>query len=531
MDAAEPPGMPRAMRTRRRCSGFALAAGALVALLALPSCHPGGRHGAVDWVASCAVPRFDPDGPPNDVRWAIERLLSFGLTSETESGRIEGAAADRYQVSPDGLAWTFHLRSGLRFTDGKPCTSADFRAALAAGLARGDHGVHAALLGALRGLKPARAGRRRTPLGIETPDARTLILRLDHPDSLLPAKLALPGVGVPWRSRLAGEWSAVVGLGPYRLARAEGGVRLVLARASGPGPDSVRVRFVIGVARLRDLLRAARADLLWPLPPELLDQTLPAGYRLEKSEARPRRRLLLVMRADTPPTTQEAARRALAHGVNKVDVLATLGRAAAPSGELVSGAGPFPLPRYDATEVASWMAKGNLGRSFHITLLYDADRSGATVAQGMQSTWSRQSIDVELQGVRGNDFVREALNGREQVLLAEWQPLESGAAFEALGLLGASRGLPCGAFRTGWRPADAAQLRGGGQVRPVAPATLEGALERDLVVLPLADLPWVRLVREGGPAAPFHPHFGPDFGATEPAAPIAQAGEKGAASH
>jgi len=518
MDAAESPGMPRVMRAQRSGTRLALAAGAMLALLALPGCNANRGRRAVDWVASCAVPRFDPDGPPNDVRWAIERLLSCGLTRETEDGRIEGAAAERFEASGDGLAWTFHLRPKLRFTDGKPCTSTDFRIALAAGLAGHDYGAPAALLAALRGLKPARAGRPRTPLGIETPDPRTLILRLDHPDSLLPAKLSLPGVGVPWRSRVVGEWSAAIGLGPYRLARVERGVRLVLARTGGAGPDSVRVRFVIGVARLRELLRAARADLLWPLPPELLDQTLPAGYRLERSDARPRRRLLLVMRGDTPPTTREAARRALAHGVNKVDVLATLGRAAAVSGELVSGAGPFPLPRYDGSEVASWMAKGDLGRSFHVTLLFDADRSGATVARGMQSTWSRQSLDVELLGVRGNDFTREALMGREQVVLAEWQPLQVGAAFEALALLGAPRVPPCGAFRTGWRPADGAALRPAGPNRPVVPAALESALERDLVVLPLADLPWVRLVRQDGPAVPFHPHFGPDFGALPPPA-------------
>jgi ABC-type transport system substrate-binding protein len=503
--------MPRRRHARRRPALFTLAA---AMLFALSSCGPGGSRGSLEWVAACAVPRFDPDGPPDDVRWSIERLLSEGLTRERADGRIEGAAADRFDVSQDGLSWTFHLRPNLRFTDGKRCTSADFKSALISGLARQDHGVRTALLGALHGMKPVRAGRPRPPLGIETPDERTLVLRLDRPDSLLPSKLALPGISAPWRSRLAGEWSGAVGLGPYRLAGPNPGARMVMARVSGAGPDSVRVRFVIGEARLRSLLRAAHVDLLWPLPPELLNQPMPTGYRLERSEARPRRRLLLVMRADTPPTSHEEARRALAHGINRADVLATLGRSASASGELVSGAGVFPAPRYDATQVTAWMAKGDLGRSFHVVLLYDADRAGAAVASAMQGVWSRQSIDVELKGLRGSDFASQALEGREQLLLAEWQPLERGREFEALALVQAPRVPPISAFRTGWRPAEWAALRAGGSGGKAAGAeALESALERDLVVVPLADLPWVRLVREDGPPAPFHPHFGPDFAA------------------
>jgi hypothetical protein len=60
---------------------------------------------------------------------------------------------------------------------------------------------------------------------------------------------------------------------------------------------------------------------------------------------------------------------------------------------------------------------------------------------------------------------------------------------------------------------------------------LESALERDLVAVPLADLPWVRLVREGGPPAPFHPHFGPDFAASPGAADTAPGISGNSAGH
>lgn len=532
MDAAAPSWMPPGCRARRRVRGPApgparrrargraltLTAAALLVLLAVPSCRLGGPRRVVRWVAGCVVPRFDPDGPPNDVRWALERMLSEGLTRERADGQVEGAAAARYEVSADRLTWTFHLRSGLRYTDGHPCTSADIRTAIAAGLARTDHATRAALLAAVRGVRPARSSKTRPALGVETPDPRTVILKLERPDSLLPRVLALPGVSAPWRSRVAGDWTGAVGIGPYRLVGEGAGARLVLARAAaGGGPDSVNVRFVIGGGRLRALLRARDADLMWPVPPELCDASAPAGYRLERSDARPARHLLLVMRADLSPTRKEEVRRALAHGVHAAEIMTTLSRAAVASDELVSGAGRFPLPRYDVTEVASWIEKSGLGPSFHVTLLYDADRTGAAVAPTLQGDWSRTNIDVELEGLRGADFAHASLAGNEQLLLTEWQPLEPGAPFAALALTGGARGGTCGAFRTGWWPPEAAALRASAASgRAAGPAALESALERDLVALPLAGLPWIRLVREGGPAAPFHPHFGPDFSAPTP---------------
>lgn len=507
----------RSRKSRRipiRLQRAALALGAAAILLSPTACAPGGgNRRSLEWIAGRAAPRFDPDGPPDELRWSIERLLSEGLTRELPDGGVTGAAADRYQVSADGLAWTFHLRSGLRFTDGHACTSADFRDALLAGLARTDHSVHAAMLAALRGARPALAGR--TPSGIETPDARTLVLRLDRPDSLLPLKLSLPGISTPWRSRAPGEWSGAIGLGPYRLAHSDHGLRLSLARVGGgPGPDSVHVRFMIGVARTRALMRGGGVDLLWPVPAGLLDQPAPAGCRLERSTARPRRQLLLVMRADTPPTHSSAARHALAHGIHRSEVIATLGHAAALPGEMVPGGGPFDFPRYDASEVASWRSRADLGLSFQVSMLYDADRTGDEVARGLQGTWSRQNIYVELRGLRGGMYTRDALAGHEPLLLAEWQPLESGAEFALLSLAQAPRLAPAGAFRTGWRPAElAAWLPPGRSRKPLSSRALENRLEADLVALPLADLPWVRVVREGGRQWPFHPHFGPDFAA------------------
>lgn len=51
--------------------------------------------------------------------------LFDGLTRETNEG-VEPAQAEKWDISDDGMTYTFHLRDGLKWSDGKPLTAGDF---------------------------------------------------------------------------------------------------------------------------------------------------------------------------------------------------------------------------------------------------------------------------------------------------------------------------------------------------------------------------------------------------------------------
>src|SRR3954462_3201238 len=46
--------------------------------------------------------------------------LFDGLTRFTPDARVEPGLAERWDVSPDGITYTFHLRRGVTFHDGSP---------------------------------------------------------------------------------------------------------------------------------------------------------------------------------------------------------------------------------------------------------------------------------------------------------------------------------------------------------------------------------------------------------------------------
>jgi ABC-type transport system substrate-binding protein len=516
--------------TRRAALAVLAAALATLSTLALAGCaaEKSAPKVRVTWVAGRLEPAFDPDGPLDPTRAALERLLSRGLLEQDSSGHIRYAAAERFSLSADRLTLTFTLRPDLAYVDGTPCTSRDFALALEAGLARRDHGSRRWLLQAVRGVDAVRLGRPLPPLGIATPTPHTLVLKLARPDPLLPRKLTLPGVATAWKDRSPRlAWGDARGLGPYRVARDESGRRLVLTHAARgvmarllAGPDSIDVRFLIGTPRVRTALRQAQADLVWPLPPGLLSEPLWPGYRVDERDASPARRLLLVFRADVPPLTKVPARHALAHALNRSDLVEALGRGAVPSEPWLDGAPAFEYPRLDASEVSDWLARGDLGRSFHVTLAYDADGAGAELARSLQGSWSRLNLYAELKPLRGEAALNEALGGQSQALLVESQPLMPGAAAELASLVMPIRGPAVGSFRTGWRTREFDPwISGLASAGPLDAGAAQGRLQEELVALPLLRLPW-RWVARGAATAPgFDPKFGPELAhwvATQP---------------
>lgn len=129
--------------------------------------------------------------------WNILAALFEGLTciDERTSEAVPGLAG-RWDVSPDGLVYTFHLRPGLRWSNGDPLTADEFvysyRRVLSPELAS----EYAYVLYALRNAEAFNAGKLADfgQVGVRAPDPLTVVLTLGAPCPYLPALVATP----PW---------------------------------------------------------------------------------------------------------------------------------------------------------------------------------------------------------------------------------------------------------------------------------------------------------------------------------------------
>src|SRR6185436_10820132 len=147
-------------------------------------------------------------------RQVFDTLVTF----RDGSTEVDPALATRWNVSRDGLTWTFWLRDGARFHDGTAVTGPEVAASFHRQLAADASG--AAWPALLRGrpgvIKEVRA-----------PDARTVQVVLLQPYAPLLTVLAHPGFGI---ARLSGD--RLIGSGPYRIVDAAQG-RMALEAAAG----------------------------------------------------------------------------------------------------------------------------------------------------------------------------------------------------------------------------------------------------------------------------------------------------------
>lgn len=125
----------------------------------------------------------------------VLQALFEGLTALEEStSQPVPAAAERWEVTPDGHTWTFHLRPDLRWSDGTPLTAEDFVFSWRRLLTPAVGAENAYYLFAIRGAEPLHQGTAGDPaaLGVSAPDARTLRVELVRPTPFFPLLVAQP---------------------------------------------------------------------------------------------------------------------------------------------------------------------------------------------------------------------------------------------------------------------------------------------------------------------------------------------------
>jgi ABC-type transport system substrate-binding protein len=70
--------------------------------------------------------RADPGTAVLSYESRVVMALYDGLLTYDGDGRAVPLVAETWDVSGDGLTYTFHLRDGVRWTDGRPVTAGDF---------------------------------------------------------------------------------------------------------------------------------------------------------------------------------------------------------------------------------------------------------------------------------------------------------------------------------------------------------------------------------------------------------------------
>ena len=241
--------------------------------------------------------------------------LMVGLTTLDAAARPIPGIAERWEISPDGLTWIFHLRKA-QWSDGNPVTAQNFVSAWQRLLDPKTGARQAQMLWGIKNARAITAGRMPpSALGVNATSLSVLKVVLEQPAPYLPELLTLPAA-LPLPDKPSFKPGGTVSNGPYRLKSWQPNDHVSLVKnphfydAGAVKIDAVNY-FPTGdsQAALRRL-RAGELDMQSPLPAAQLPwirTNMPASLHIVPSLAL----AYIAMNLRDPALADKRVRRAL----------------------------------------------------------------------------------------------------------------------------------------------------------------------------------------------------------------------------
>ena len=327
-----------------------------------------------------------------------------GLLQRSRTMELEPALAESYRQIDD-LTWEFAIRDGVVFHNGEVFNA------------------HAARYSLERVMDPnqksPQASGLRSIEAIKAPDAKTLRIKTNAPNPLLPVRVGDIAMVPPKYAQAvgaAGFATAPVGTGPYRLREWLKDEKIVLEAnpeyfQGAPKIDEVIFRPIPETATRIAELKTGAVDVIVNVPPHQVE-SIAAMKELSVRTAPSSRIIFIVLTTtDGGPLSDKRVRQALNYAVDKGAIIEALlggyGKAlASPLPSNAFGHDPDLKPyRYDPKKARQLLAEAGYPKGFEITFeapsgRYLMDKDVAQAVNGfLQDVGIKTKFNVSEWGV------------------------------------------------------------------------------------------------------------------------------------
>jgi oligopeptide transport system substrate-binding protein len=213
-----------------------LSAVAALALATAPALAASPKQGgAVTVTFSSDLTTLDPQVGYDWQNWSVIKSIFDSLMDyKPGTTELEPDLAETYTISDDGMTYTFKLRDGAKFHNGRPVTSADVKYSFERAVNPKTQSPGASYFSAIKGYEDAIGGKTTDFAGVTTPDAKTVVFTLTHADATFLHLMALNfGMIVPKEEieKAGADWGKKpVGTGAFKFVEWVPGQQLVLER-------------------------------------------------------------------------------------------------------------------------------------------------------------------------------------------------------------------------------------------------------------------------------------------------------------
>lgn len=391
---------------------FSIAASsALAAIPVLAAWRPGAAQAQAAKTLRVSVQNafttIDPQKIRSSPEFVYVRLVFNALTDFDENYAVRPELAERWEASADLKTWTFHLRRGVKFHNGRELEAEDVIATYK------------------RGLDPATGSVARTDLGViegmEAVDRHTVRFVLNAPYSAFPAVLTSYYARIMPRDAFGQATTKPIGTGPFKFVEHLPGDRITLERnpdyfrAGMPKLDRVVLRVVPEAASAVAALRAGDLEVVHNLPPEQVGN-LKGASNLRVDVVNTGNWIALGMRNDIPPFNNPKVRQAMLALLDKAEIaeIAAFGLATPTHMSVPPGSNAYttrPLRKGDPEAAKKLFAEAGFRGPLNLWIIGERDIQ-QRIAVAVRDQARRAGVTVEIKTAPADRFFTE-VEGRE----------------------------------------------------------------------------------------------------------------------
>jgi len=381
------------------------------------------------------ITTLDPAIGYDWVNWSmIKSLYSRLMDYEPGTANLVKSLAESFEVAPDGLTYTFKLRKGVKFSNGREVVASDVKYSIERAVDPKTQGPGAGFFGAIDGFADLTGGKATGLKGIETPDDSTVIFKLSRPDATFLHVLAINFASVVPKEAVdaaGGDFGKKpVGSGTFILKDWTIGQKLVFEKnpayyvADVPKIDSFTVE--VGQEPLVALLRLQKGEV------DIAGDGIPPAKFLEIKNSADGAQMIVdgeqlhtgyvTLNVKVKPFDNLKVRQAVNHAINKERIVRILNGRATPAKEVL----PPLMPGYDkdyagyeysVDKAKALLAEAGLADGFE-TVLYSTNTDPQPrIAQAIQQDLAAVGVKAEIRALaQGNVIAAGGTEGEAPMI-------------------------------------------------------------------------------------------------------------------
>jgi ABC-type transport system substrate-binding protein len=379
-----------------------------------PNAKPGGN---ITITYKDDVATLDPAIGYDWQNWSMIKSLFDGLMDYVPgTTELRPGLAESYEISPDGLTFTFRLRPGVRFHNGREMTAEDVKYSLDRVTTPATQSPGAGFFGSIKGFDKMADGSATSLEGVTVVDPLTVRIELSRPDATFLHVMALNFASVVPKEAVdaAGPdfGRKPVGTGAFRLAEWTTGQRLVFEKNPDywrPGvPYLDSVTFEVGQEPIVALLRLQKGEVDVPgdgIPPAKFQEVMAdPAQRAQVVEGGQLHTGYVTINVTIPPFDKVEVRRAVNMAINKDRIVQIINGRAVPATQPLPPSMPGYTAGYagyafDPEGARKLLAEAGLADGFDTELFVMNTDPNPRIAQAIQQDLAAVGIRAAIQSL------------------------------------------------------------------------------------------------------------------------------------